>query len=279
MRVVILTDNRSNSREFETEHGLSAYIETGADNILYDTGKSDVFMRNAEKMGIDLSRVDTVVISHGHYDHIGGLRSFLDFNSKAKVYLSKYVFEQHYFSWKKLVKKDIGADAGLRRYSDRFVRIGDKMLSSGRFSILPVVSLKYPLPKGNEVLFKTGENGFEPDDFLHELVFVIRSSTGLTVFTGCAHKGVMNVVSAVKENFPSELIRWVWGGFHLIDSTPFMKTETDKDIVFLGRKLKEMAPEADFYTGHCTGNHAFDRLKQTMGGRLNRFYVGKEINL
>ena len=88
MKWTVLSDNRTNDSQFETEHGLSILLETDKHHILLDTGASDVFIRNAEKMGIDLSTVDYVFISHGHSDHAGGLKHFLNINERAKVVVS-----------------------------------------------------------------------------------------------------------------------------------------------------------------------------------------------
>ena len=87
-RIIILSDNRTDNPLLETEHGLSVYLENNGRRYLLDTGASDLFMRNAEKLGVDLSEVDYCLISHGHNDHIGGLPAFLEVNHKAKVILS-----------------------------------------------------------------------------------------------------------------------------------------------------------------------------------------------
>ena len=88
-RIIVLSDNRSNDCRLQTEHGLSVYMESTSGKFLLDTGASDLFVRNAEKLGIDLSDVDYCLISHGHNDHIGGLMAFLEINKKAKIILSK----------------------------------------------------------------------------------------------------------------------------------------------------------------------------------------------
>ena len=106
MKIVTLTDNRTQSNKLETEHGLSLYIETDCgQKILYDTGQSYLFMQNAKKLGIELKDIDKVVISHGHYDHIGGLLAFLKINKIAKVYMNATLFDYEYFSLKSGVKK------------------------------------------------------------------------------------------------------------------------------------------------------------------------------
>ena len=98
MRWTVLSDNRTNNPAFETEHGLSILLETEEHNILLDTGASDVFIRNAERLGIDLSTVDYVFISHGHSDHAGGLKHFMAINKKAKVIVSPEAISGRFFS-------------------------------------------------------------------------------------------------------------------------------------------------------------------------------------
>jgi len=96
MKITALVENTSCDPDLGAEHGLSLYIETRRQKILFDMGQTDLFVSNAERLGINLSEVDLAVLSHGHYDHGGGLRRFLEINKRATVYLSRYAFEAHY---------------------------------------------------------------------------------------------------------------------------------------------------------------------------------------
>ena len=96
MRIKVLAEDTSSNSSMKSEHGLSLYIETMGKKILFDTGASNLFLENAEKMGISIKDVDLAVISHGHYDHGGGLRGFFEENDKAKVYIHKKAFEPHF---------------------------------------------------------------------------------------------------------------------------------------------------------------------------------------
>ena len=98
MKWTVLSDNRSNNPALETEHGLSILLTTEQHKILLDTGASDVFIRNAELLGVNLSDVDYVFISHGHSDHAGGLRYFLEHNPKAKVIVSPEAMSGKFYS-------------------------------------------------------------------------------------------------------------------------------------------------------------------------------------
>ena len=109
MKITALTENTSR-KGLPYEHGLSLYIETEKHNILFDTGQTELFAKNAEMLGIDLGKVDIAVLSHGHYDHGGGLKRFLELNKTAPVYMSKFAFEPHYNG----AQKYIGLDLSLR---------------------------------------------------------------------------------------------------------------------------------------------------------------------
>ncbi|MCG2731197.1 MAG: MBL fold metallo-hydrolase, partial [Acetobacterium sp.] len=96
MKIVTLVENTPISGNYKNEHGLCLYIETEKHKCLFDLGASDIFAENAQKLGIDLEEVDLVVISHGHYDHGGGLEIFLGINKKAKIYVNHKAFNKFY---------------------------------------------------------------------------------------------------------------------------------------------------------------------------------------
>jgi len=101
MQWTILVDNRTNDPSLETEHGLSIFLETGNHQLLLDTGASDLLLRNAQRLGVDLGAIDYVFISHGHSDHAGGLQYFMEVNKKAKVIVSPHALTGKYYSKRK----------------------------------------------------------------------------------------------------------------------------------------------------------------------------------
>lgn len=277
MKIITLVDNRTHSKSLETEHGLSLYIETDDNQkILYDTGQSDLFMQNAQKLGVPLNEVDMVVISHGHYDHIGGLLAFLKFNKTAKVYMNATILDYQYFSVKNSVKKMNGFSSELIEYSERFVLI-EKNTSFNNLWFLTDIDHKFEKPKGNSILYRQKDGVEELDKFSHELILVVNTAKGLCLFTGCGHNGVLNIVSTVQNVLPERKIYCVYGGFHLIDGKDFVEVETTDELNRISNELINLLPTTQFYTGHCTGEKAIKVLSEKMGESLNSFFVGKEV--
>lgn len=263
MKWTVLSDNRSNSPMLETEHGLSILLQTERHKILLDTGASDVFLRNAEQLDVNLSDVDYVFISHGHSDHAGGLRFFLEQNRQAKVIVSPDAMSGKFFS-KRGNLHSITADWP-EIDAARLILIDQTCEIAEGIHVIAHIPQNHPMPKGNQNLYAQDTHGdYIHDDFRHELALYV---DGL-LFTGCAHSGLENIVSACR--WP---VKSVVGGFHLLDGQ-----ETDEEIGALAKRLNKQYPSTRFYTSHCTGDNVFEVLKNVMGEQLQSFTCGTTIN-
>ena len=126
MKIVTLMENTACREDLTAEHGLSLYIETGAHRILFDAGQTDAFADNAQKLDIDLSSVDLCILSHGHYDHGGGLERFLEVNSTAPVYLRRDAFGEHFNGTEKYIGLDVSLkESGRLIFTDDILDLGD----------------------------------------------------------------------------------------------------------------------------------------------------------
>ncbi|MBP5337991.1 MAG: MBL fold metallo-hydrolase [Prevotella sp.] len=269
----VLSDNRTNDRKLETEHGLSILLETGKHRILLDTGASDVFIRNAEKMGIDLSMVDYVFISHGHSDHAGGFRHFMGINDKAKAIVSPYAISGKFYS--KRNRRQTESEAKClhsitaqwpENLRDRLLMVDKTCVITEGVHVLAQIPQIHPMPHGNQhLLVQDGNGDYMNDDFRHELALY---TEGL-LFTGCAHSGLENILFACP--WP---VHTVVGGFHLLDGQ-----ESKEELTKLAQRLKDNYPNTQFYTSHCTGDSVFEVMKSIMGEQLHPFCCGTNMNM
>jgi 7,8-dihydropterin-6-yl-methyl-4-(beta-D-ribofuranosyl)aminobenzene 5'-phosphate synthase len=283
MKVTVLVENTrlEDRSDLHAEHGLSLLIERQGQQILFDTGASDAFNRNAERLGVDLAAVELAVISHHHYDHGGGLAQFLETNSRAKVYLRSNDATDSYFrAFGGLLKRPVGLDRTLfETYADRFEFVDQPTEIAPGLFILTEIGERYPQPKGNRYLFVQREGARRVDSFDHELVMVLRQEDGLVVFTGCSHRGILNMVDAVTDQFEGVPIKAVFGGFHLVSiPTLNLMAGTKAEVEEIGREMLRY-PIAKTYTGHCTGAKAYSVLKGVMGDKLAYVPTGSEVTV
>ena len=261
MRFSFLVENRTDNPGILAEHGLSVYIEAHNKKILFDAGATDLIIRNAEKMNIDLGAVDMAVISHGHYDHTGGMPAFCEINDRAPVYIHKNAFRKSYGYENGVMDKET---CGIRWtdeereeiencliYTDGPVEITEDLWITGTVmtddDFVPTENFSYYDEEGQLVR----------DDMSHEQCLVIREPEGIYIFSGCSHRGVLNALRAGKSIFPGERVAGLIAGMHLYSASQEDRQRVVDEIS--GEGLDMVIPV------HCTGIKAICDLKARLG--------------
>lgn len=253
MKIISLVENTSKREDICCEHGLSLYIEASGKRILFDMGQSDMLFYNAERLGVSLSDVDIAILSHGHYDHGGGLKKFLQINKTAKIYVRESAFLPYYHG-----ERYIGLDPTLED-EPRLIKLPlDLKISEG-------LTLCGPDSTPEDTDGLTVEIGGErlADLFDHEQYLLIEEAGRRVLISGCSHKGILNIIEHFKPNI-------LIGGFHLMNKQP-------------GEELRELAvrlgnTDCDYYTCHCTGKEQFDFIKKYLK-RLEYLSAGDRIEM
>jgi 7,8-dihydropterin-6-yl-methyl-4-(beta-D-ribofuranosyl)aminobenzene 5'-phosphate synthase len=225
-------------------------------------------------MDVDLRAVDIAFISHGHYDHGGGLKTFLQLNGKAPVHLCAKAFEKHFASFESGGIKFVGLDTALLE-NDRFVFVGENSEIDGELETFSNVVCLRLNPTGNADLLKEDGSSFVPDDFAHEQNLIVRAEGKTVLISGCSHCGIVNIL----ERFRAERGAWpdtVIGGFHLYN--PARNVSENPELV---REIAEylLGTGAKFYTCHCTGLESYKRLKDIMGDSIDYLSGGMTLAL
>ena len=266
MKLIILVDNyTATDKHFLGEPGLSYWIETDSKNILFDVGFSDIFIKNAKKLNIDLSKTNYIVLSHGHNDHAAGLK-FFPYPSK-KIFLithpdcllPKYLSDNYY----------IGSPVFLEEANENFHYIQSKepYFITPNIVFLGEIAEKYDFEKRKPIGYTIRNNQKEPDLLLDDSAMAIKTKKGIVIVTGCSHSGICNIIATTKEIFKGEQIYSVIGGFHL-------RKETEEKL----KKVVEVFKEeviGPIYPAHCTDFRARCFLAKYLN--TEEVFVSKEI--
>mgnify|MGYP000015386216 FL=1 len=270
MRISVLNENTAGKRGFLAEHGLSLLIEHDGKRFLFDTGQTGVFLHNAAKLGEDLTQLDGIILSHGHFDHCGGLEFFGEALPHCPVYVRKNAF---------LNKQAVNEDKKTYRIIGipwkRELLRGMEVLTEDRQEIAPGVwvlgNVPYTVPfeKRPEVFFIDEGGEKRPDYMEDEQLLVIDTEQGLCVFAGCCHAGIINCLSFVQSSFPGRPICSVLAGMHLGGADGERIERTIEALDTMG--ISCLMPV------HCTGIYAIGRMKERLREKCMILETGKRI--
>lgn len=274
LKITILVDNITSSPDLETEHGLSMWIEYGSHRILFDTGQSSMLVRNAEKLGIDLSTADILILSHGHYDHTGGISSILALNPDIKIFCHPSVFVPRYSRQPDGAMKPIGMPgdqaASLNERFDKIRWVRGPLELSESFGITG------PVPRINN-LEDTGGSFFldadarQIDPVTDDLSLWFRTQKGLCIVCGCCHSGLINTVSYIHSLVKDEHIHSITGGFHLRSSSAERINATCDYIQY--ENIAKIIP------CHCTGSDVVSYMQTKLGKSVIAGEAGKVLKI
>lgn len=275
MKVVVLMENTTCREDISCAHGLSLYIETAKHRLLFDMGPDERFIENAEALGIDLSQVDTAFLSHAHNDHCGGLAAFLRCNDRAKVYMQRAALGDYY-----VVTDSKCAPIGLspedKTLQERFILCDDTVRLDDELTVFSRVTGRTLWSGANATLREKVGNDYPHDAFRHEQSLLVSENGKTALFAGCAHCGMANILKRAEE-VSGKTPDFVLAGFHLYNPS-LQRSEPQELVDAVGEALKSAAVRK-YFTGHCTGKEAYERLHAHLGARIGAIPAGTELEL
>jgi 7,8-dihydropterin-6-yl-methyl-4-(beta-D-ribofuranosyl)aminobenzene 5'-phosphate synthase len=267
VKITIVVDNKAEPGLL-CEHGFSVWIEAAGRRLLFDTGQGAALPANADRLGIDLRSADTVVLSHGHYDHSGGLPLVITLAPTAEIYAHPSATGPRY-SIRDGAAKSIAMPTAARtalevhavgvHWTPRALRLTGSMGITG-----PIPRLTDYEDTGGP--FFIDADGAQPDPIADDLALWMRTDRGLVVVAGCSHAGLVNTLRHALKLSGEPRLHAVLGGFHLIEASEPRRARTMAE-------LQELGPDL-IVPCHCTGDAAVERLSKTFGERVVRGAAG-----
>jgi 7,8-dihydropterin-6-yl-methyl-4-(beta-D-ribofuranosyl)aminobenzene 5'-phosphate synthase len=272
MKLTCLSNDWLGDYRMLAEHGFSLLIDLQGEVILFDTGAGSVLERNSRVLELDLRCVQKVVLSHGHFDHTGGLAQVLSHNPRVEVHAHPLLFDTKYRELDNGTLHDIGYQQSLPQPDKLHLTTNTEPLQ-----IAPRAWLTGEIPRATafesvkkSFVVKRGER-LTHDELLDDQALVISTSTGLILIVGCAHAGIINTIRCAMEITSQSHFRLIVGGTHLIDAD-------EKRITATIAAFQQLSFER-LLLAHCTGLEALCTIKSSLGERVSALQVGDILEL
>lgn len=252
VRMTILAENRVGlSIGLIGEHGFCAHLAVDGYQVLWDTGQGYALIHNAPKLAIEFDRIKLVCLSHGHYDHTGGIAPLLRQNGGAELILHHSAFERKR-ARRELLGKMVEFPVGMPQKQPELTRLGGRVIFvEDHLEVAPGVHyftsipMTTPFENINGDFFVEGPNGNRPDRFTDDAALGVVTDQGLSVILGCAHRGMINTIKHIMDYLGVDRLHSVWGGTHMIERSA-------EEIEATLEALKELQIKK-IGAGHCTG--------------------------
>ncbi len=260
MEITLIVDNEAPAG-LVVEHGFAAWIDTGKEGFLFDTGQGGALVPNAEILGFDLNRASALILSHGHYDHTGAIPAFLAANGHAPVIHGRGATIRRFSCHPEQTPRQVGMADEVRTALDQLPPERHIVFDVPRY-LRPGIGITGPVPRHSSLEdtggpFYLDDEKTQPDPITDDLSLWFETADGLVILTGCCHSGLVNTVRHAQRISGTNRIHGIIGGLHLLNAAP---DRLEATLTF----LRDCAP--DFLLPcHCTGAHIIDRLRAEFG--------------
>lgn len=266
MTITTIVENLAYPAGLIAEHGLSVLIETDSRKILFDTGQGNALVHNAHHLNIDLTEIDDVVISHGHYDHTGGLEDLLNINNKVNIYIKEEAFAQKL----KGTTRQIGISNSTGNTINKIHLIKKPCEIAQGIFVMHHIPILNPADTAFSGFMTETDNGLKSDEFDDELYLAIVIDGKLVILSGCSHRGISNILQGSVNHFNMP-VKLVLGGFHLMNCT-------EEQYITVVNTLRSVDPEL-IGVCHCTGVDKYCDMRRDIGTKVFYNYCGNSIHL
>jgi 7,8-dihydropterin-6-yl-methyl-4-(beta-D-ribofuranosyl)aminobenzene 5'-phosphate synthase len=274
VKLTVLVDDCVRRRGLLAEHGLAVWIETDSARVLFDTGQGLTLCHNARALGIDLHATDAIVLSHGHYDHAGGLGAARDCFADARLFVHPSAFRPRYAASSQGGSRPVHSQLGALEEARALVR--EVTLTARPTQVAPGIWATGPIPRRTEFEDTGGAFYLDPelretDSIVDDQALVIETGQGSVLLLGCGHAGLVNTLEHVAALSPKQPLRAVLGGFHLLSASEGRINKTVQSL--LRHESLRVGP------AHCTGLAAKARLLAAFGHRFIEVSAGTSVPL